>query len=534
MQLPARLGKYELQEFLGGGMSHVYRAKDTVIDRDVVVKILTEQGSADPDAKARFHQEAKMAGNISHDNVLSIFDYGEEQGRPYIVMEYLVGEDLRDAIRNENTGDIENRLKIALQIARALEYVHSKRIIHRDVKPENIFLDRSGKVKLMDFGIAKSENFSMTKTGLALGSPYYMAPEQVLGKTITEAVDIYAYGVVLYELLTGIKPVTGDSLERLFYVILHENLDLTPLAPAGVPQPVIELLARCTAKKPEDRPQLFTEIVAVLEKVVAPEPLPAKRSLAPLWAGLLAAVAIVAMIVVVANRDKKPPPKKLEPVIATESGEMILVPAGAFLSGPAKEKVEVGPFYIDKTEVTNALYAKFCEAKKRPLPPGFSKDKPDHPVVNITITDAREFARWAGKRLPTSAEWEKVARGLDGRVYPWGDQADTSKANVADNAKSAKAPVAVSAFSEGVSPFKALNLVGNVWEFVDDLKTPSPAAVTHFAQIMNPPATAEEPWYSIRGGSFDVPLAGSVPSEFASIPARFAAPNIGFRCAKDP
>ncbi|HBY60732.1 MAG TPA: hypothetical protein DEH78_12980, partial [Solibacterales bacterium] len=388
--------------------------------------------------------------------------------------------------------------------------------------------------KLMDFGIAKSENFSVTKTGLALGSPYYMAPEQVLGKSITEAVDIYAYGVVLYELLTGIKPVTGDSLERLFYVILHESLDLTPLAPAGVPQPVIDLLAQCTAKKPEDRPQYFTEVVAILEKVVTPEPLPAKRSLAPLWAGLLAAVAVVAMIVVVSTREKKAPPKKLEPVIATESGEMILVPAGAFLGGAAKDKIEVGAFYIDKTEVTNALYAKYCEAKKRALPPAFEKDKPDLPVVNITITDAKDFAQWAGKRLPTSAEWEKAARGLEGRLYPWGDQPDPSKANVADNPKGAKAPLPVTSFPEGVSPFKAINLVGNVWEFVDDLKSPSAPAVKHFASIMNPPATAEEPWYSIRGGSFDAPLAGATPSEFASIPARFAAPNIGFRCAKDP
>src|ERR1041385_5256560 len=125
MQLPARIGKYELQEFLGGGMSHVYRAQDTVIGRTVAVKILTEAGCQDAEAKARFLAEARMAGNIAHDNVISIYDFGEdEQHRPFMVMEFLPGEDLRSAIRGGHTGDLSNKLQIALQVARALEYIH--------------------------------------------------------------------------------------------------------------------------------------------------------------------------------------------------------------------------------------------------------------------------------------------------------------------------------------------------------------------------------------------------------------------------
>ena len=141
MQLPAIVGKYELLEFLGGGMSHVYRARDTVIDRPVVVKLLTDDACRDAEAKARFLQEARLAGNIQHENIVSVFDFGEHEGRPFIVMEYLKGEDLRDAIRAGHTGSLMERMKIALQIAEALEYVNGRGIVHRDIKPENIHID---------------------------------------------------------------------------------------------------------------------------------------------------------------------------------------------------------------------------------------------------------------------------------------------------------------------------------------------------------------------------------------------------------
>jgi serine/threonine-protein kinase len=163
MQLPANVGKYELLEFLGGGMSHVYRARDTVIERPVVVKLLTLEACHDAEAKARFLQEAKLAGNIQHENIVSVFDFGEHEGRPFIVMEYLKGEDLRDAIRAGHTGSIADRMKIALHIAEALEYVNGLGIVHRDIKPENVHRDQNGRVRLMDFGIAKSADLSLTK-----------------------------------------------------------------------------------------------------------------------------------------------------------------------------------------------------------------------------------------------------------------------------------------------------------------------------------------------------------------------------------
>ncbi len=551
---PERIGKYELLKFLGGGMSHVYRARDTVIDRIVAVKILTEQGSADPDAKARFLQEAKITCGFTHDNIIRIHDYGEEGGRPFMVMEFLTGCDLRDAIRGNLTGDLRSRLGIAVQVARALDFVHSKNVVHRDIKPENIHLDPTGRARLMDFGIAKSHDLSLTKTGLALGTPYYMAPEQILGHPPTRQVDIYAYGVLLYELLTGQKPITGDTVERLFYMILHEPLNLQPLVEAGTPQPVIDLVSRCTAKKPEERYQTFGEVIGLLEGMLreqtptaAPPLEPTTPAPQPGASKLLWVVAVVVLLAagtagwyffgpgaatktqVTGTEVRKTP----EAILHSEAGEMRLIPAGSFPSGQQKQPANVDAFYMDRTEVTNGAYQKFCEAKHRPLPPGFAANRPDEPVVNITIVDAQEFAKWAGKRLPTASEWEKAVRGTDGRIYSWGDEADPRRANVKDNPDS-RGISAAESFGSAASPYQLVNMTGNVAEFVDDLQTPSPAAVKNFAQILSPPPAANEPWYTVRGGAYDRPLTDAVAYEWMSVPARFSAPDIGFRCARTP
>ena len=265
---PRQIGKYIIEEHLGGGMSRVYRARDSKIGRLVALKVLTEASSEDPEAKERFLLEARSLGSVSHGNIIKIFDFGEYEGRAFMVMEFLRGEDLKCAIQAGRTGDFSDKLRIARQLASGFEHVHTHRIIHRDIKPSNAWITDTGVAKIMDFGIAKTEGLQMTRTGMVVGSPYYMSPEQVVGKNITAQVDVYAYGALLFELFCGEMPIKADSVERIFYAILNEPLDESPLRRAGVPAGARELIVKCMSKEPRERPQGFASVRGSLEKLL--------------------------------------------------------------------------------------------------------------------------------------------------------------------------------------------------------------------------------------------------------------------------
>jgi len=563
------IGKYELNKFLGGGMSHVFMARDSLIGRTVAVKILTDSGAADPDTKARFIREAQLAGNVIHDNIIRVYDFGEESGRLFMVMEFLEGQDLNDAIRQNQTGSMEARISTAVQIAKAMEHVHSLGIVHRDLKPQNVYITKTGVAKLMDFGIAKTNQTSMTKTGFTVGTPSYMPPEQVLGKNVNFQSDIYSFGILLFELITGTKPLAGDTVERVFWQILNEPIDLGPLRAAGTPEPVVELVQQCTAKDQAARPQSFTEIRQMLESLFrsgstklqptgshlttrpeektpaafmeSPASAPptenaAKKFVLPLAGALLLILAILVFLLLRPSKKPEPVATKAPAVGATvlppaghlalPSGDMVLVPAGPFLFGKDKQSRETPAYYVDRGEVTNAAYDAFLKATGRTAPSGFNPARADDPVGNLTIADARTFASWAGKRLPTSLEWEKAARGTDGRLYPWGN--DPKEGGPHGRLLTAAQAEA------SASPYGAVQMSGNLWELVDQPQTPSDRALQHYSPpLLSPQATAQEPWCMMRGGSYFYDLTRIPVYEWSAIPERFHKSDIGFRCVRD-
>jgi len=568
-QVPFYTGRYRCEEYLGGGMADVYRARDTELPRDVAIKILKLSNQDDPEVRACFLDEVQLASRCSHENIVSTYDKGEFEGSPFIVMEFLRGERLDKLIHNREQGDLKHILDIALQIARAMEYVHLQSIVHRDLKPQNLHVDQNGRVKLVDFGIAKSVEWNKTQAGLVKGTAYYMAPEQIMGNPVTFRTDIWAFGVVLFEMLSGGKrPFQGSTLDILWASIVNGTPDYQLLTIAGVPESVQQIVKRCLEKQAENRFESFGEIAQTLKRFVSAQPLedtvpviPAKgKPRLALWmvaAALLLAVAGFGLWLLM----RTPPPQpRIEPATTAtaevaaakpsastlaktrtlDSGDMVLVDAGPALLGKNDESVELKAFYIDKTEVTNASYLQFCQQTGHTPPPGAEQAPPDDPVVNVSFDDAVKYAQWANKRLPNAQEWEKAARGPSGQKFPWGNQWRDDAANIPldEKARNAAHLASVSSFASGASPYGALNMIGNVWEWVD---TQAPLDEHEFELLkrhISPPLARDEPSYQVRGGSChylsDDPTKFALVVDWLPLPGRAHERDVGFRCALDP
>jgi serine/threonine protein kinase len=254
-----QLGRYEVISELGqGAMGVVYKARDPLIDRVVAIKTIN-LGLAQEEKEeyeARFYQEARAAGRLNHPNIVTIYDVGKSGDIAYIAMEFLQGCELRDLLREKGKLPVGQVLDIVAQVASGLAYAHEHGIVHRDIKPSNIMVIRDGHVKITDFGIARMASSAVrTQTGMVLGSPKYMSPEQVLGKVIDQRSDIFSLGVMLYEMLSGIAPFAGENVNA----IMFQTLNTVPVAPgklnAYVPDMLNFIVAKALAKGVDDRYQ---------------------------------------------------------------------------------------------------------------------------------------------------------------------------------------------------------------------------------------------------------------------------------------
>jgi eukaryotic-like serine/threonine-protein kinase len=266
-------GRYRLDARIGhGGMSTVYRAFDTVLERQVAVKVMHRDIAQSPDQLERFRREARAVAQLNHPHIVQVIDAGEDDAMPFIVFEYVEGETLKERIRRTGGLAIPEALAYAIEVARALGAAHARGIVHRDVKPQNVLVDEEGSAKVTDFGIARTlDQDGLTADGRVLGTTDYVSPEQALGHAVTGQSDLYSLGVVLYEMLTGDVPFKGDSQVAVAMKHVREELPDILYRRPEVSSALAALLDRATAKDLAVRYQDAQELIADLEEVLAIE-----------------------------------------------------------------------------------------------------------------------------------------------------------------------------------------------------------------------------------------------------------------------
>src|SRR3954454_4303459 len=266
-------GRYRLDAQIGaGGMSTVYRAFDATLERRVAIKLMHREIASDSDQLERFRREARSVAQFSHPHIVGVIDAGEDDGRPYIVFEYVEGETLKDRIRRMGQLPIDEAAAYAIEIARALGAAHARGIVHRDIKPQNVLIDDEGTAKVTDFGIARSlDEEGLTADGRVFGTTDYVSPEQALGHDVGPQSDLYSLGIVLYEMLTGDVPFHGENQVAVAMKHVREELPDIQQRRPEVSSALAAIIDRATAKDLTQRYAHDDELVADLEDVMAIE-----------------------------------------------------------------------------------------------------------------------------------------------------------------------------------------------------------------------------------------------------------------------
>ncbi|MEW5939821.1 MAG: SUMF1/EgtB/PvdO family nonheme iron enzyme [Chloroflexota bacterium] len=616
-------GRYRVEGTIGaGGMAVVYKAYDTRVETEVAVKVIATENLPPKTlerALKRFEREAKALAKLNHPNIVKVMDYGEHEGQPYLVMPYLPGGTLKTKLGKPMPW--QEAVQLILPIAEALDFAHDEKMIHRDVKPSNILLTRRGQPMLTDFGIAKlldlEDTVDLTGTSAAVGTPEYMAPEQARAKSVDHRADIYALGIVLYEMATGRRPFVADTPMEVLIMQATEPLPPPRKFAPNLPDHAEQILLKALAKKPDDRYQTMEEMHAALKGVgqtpalapgasvanlspAAERPRPRKEPTPTMeeepareptislsqprpraggaWLGWGAGGVLLALLCLAAGgvavyralfplstpttAPTQRPPTAVPQTRPADGMTMLYVPEGEFEmgsdSGDSDEKpvhtVYLDAYWMDQTEVTNAMYA-LCVSDGDCDPPQYTKSYThssyygnsqydDYPVIYVDWNQANAYCQWAGARLPTEAEWEKAASWDDDnhekRVYPWGDTFIGSLLNFCDancpfdhadkSVDDGYADVApVGSYPGGASFYDLLDMAGNVWEWVADWYSD-----TYYGSSpsSNPQGPSSGQYRVLRGGSWgNVEYSVRSTNRFRYDPSNIDD-NIGFRCSR--
>lgn len=611
--------RYKIENLLGqGGMSAVYKGTDPNLRRPVAIKLIHPHLATDAEFVRRFEEEAAAVAQLRHPNIIQVYDFNHDDDTYFMVLEFIAGESLFQRLtqlhRQGQRLPMPEAIRLLTAICEAVQYAHDRNLIHRDLKPANVMINPAEQPILMDFGIAKIVGGARnTATGALVGTPTYISPEQVRGEALDHRVDIYALGVILYEMIAGRVPFDSDSALSIMLMHVNEPVPDIRQLNRNVPTGLIAVIEKALAKQPAHRFQSAREMAAALKPYLPPrertQPVPRVDSPPPPpylrtsrdagprtlvqrprnWLPILASLAAIfgiglilftliavyvgsifingfqptriavatqpnteipitqtesatlttapgATVTPVAATDPPPPPTPtLIPTdIPTPEG-MGLIPFGFFQMGSNDRRDEqpehpalLDAYYLDLTEVTNGAYRQCVEAGGCSSTGAFALTRPafaEYPVIQVNWDQAKTYCAWAGKRLPTEAEWEYAASGPDNFKWPWGNEFDAEL-----SAASAPDVQPVGSYPAGASPFGIVDLAGNVAEWVLDQY--SPTFYTD-SPLTNPLNLAGRDQQVYRGGSY-----GNVEGSFYTTsrryfrPAAFSDVDIGFRCAQ--
>jgi len=460
--------RYVIKEWLGqGGMGVVYRALDTLLEEEVALKFMHPRWLRTERARQKFVQEAQVARRLRHENIVAVHDVSWTPDNVlYISMEFLEGQSLRAFLRRRRKKrrlvNVRLAVTVAGQVLKGLEYAH-RTVIHRDVKPENVMLISGERVKVLDFGLAKAVQVRQTtpeadqkKTKRVVGTRAYASPEQIKRRPLDLRADLYTVGLVLREMLTLRTPM-DEPVE-----LANVRSDVSPSLAA--------VLAKALQRDRDQRWQSAREFRRALRRAF-------EESYRPVLAPEI--------------RSADPTEASTENMVFLEGGSFLMGSDDAENEGPESE-ASIDPFHMDVTPVTVAQYTRYLEATGA-APPKFW----DHsvfsgdaqPVVGVTWDEANAYAAWAGKQIPTEAQWEFAARGKENRRYPWGRlEPDTTHRNFRDYLGM---PSIVTMHEDGATPEGIKDLAGNVFEWTLDAFVP---------YLTDETAAANTPMRAVRGG----------------------------------